>query len=305
MNIDSTIEREQDSVSCSEVAADDLPIDNQLYFQIYEDYREGRLQVPTVPDLAARIRRVINDPLVNANAIAKIVQTDPSLSAYLIRVANSPLYNVGRKVQDLPAAITRLGFTVSRDLITSFMLKNLFTSDKPQLKKRMTTLWLHNCAVSAFSFVIARETRVASPDRALLAGLLHDVGDAVILTHAEKYPALINEPAMLDEVLAKLRGQIGAMVLTHWNMDEDLIDAAAGAEDWYREKGGKADICDIVIVAQLMLQQSEDDGRYLPAAEKVPAYSKLSAGKTLDEFASSIVDGARDELRDIQKLLNN
>ena len=291
------------TVSCTEVSADDLSLDNQLYIRIYEDFLTGRLKVPIMPDIATRIRRAVSGEDADATSVTKIIQTDPPLSAYLIRVGNSPLYSTGRPVQELKSVVSRLGLMVIRDLVMSFTLKNLYASKNAMLKRRMTDAWMHSCAVSAFCHVIAKETRAANVDRALLAGLLHDIGDVVILSRAEDYPELIKDTPKLDQTLATLRGQIGAMVLNHWQMEDDFVQAAAGAEDWERNGGAGVDLCDIVVVAQILLNQTQNDARPLPAPESIPAFVKLATGRDLADFSSRITEGARVELLEVQKLL--
>ena len=67
-----------------------------------------------------------------------------------------------------------------------FLLPNLF-SDDPALKKRMRQLWKHSTRVAALCFVLAKQTRAFPPDQALLAGLIHDIGEIAVITYLDKY----------------------------------------------------------------------------------------------------------------------
>jgi len=70
----------------------------------------------------------------------------------------------------------------------------------------MQRLWQHSCRVAAISQLLARLTTGLHPVRALLTGLMHDIGVLPVLVHADQFPALFAEPQQLDEVIARLRG---------------------------------------------------------------------------------------------------
>ena len=48
--------------------------------------------LPTLPQVASRLMKIINDPLTSTSDIAFIVGQDLSLSAKILRLANSAFY---------------------------------------------------------------------------------------------------------------------------------------------------------------------------------------------------------------------
>src|SRR3569833_3079956 len=216
-------------------------IEDRLFSRLYQDYLDDQLAVPSMPDIALRVRRAIDDPTRSVDDIAKIVQADPGLTARLVQVANSPLYRGTTPVLGCRQAITRLGLQQTRNLVFSFALKQLFRADSPPLRQRMIQMWQHTASVAAIAAILAKLTPGFEADRGLLAGLTHDIGVLPILSYAERYPQLISNPAVFDEILSRLRGQIGALVLRKWEFDEALVTVALEAENWERDAGPEVD----------------------------------------------------------------
>ena len=63
---------------------------DQLYTTIINDLQKGKLVLPTLPEVALKVREVANNPDVTAVQLADVITTDAALSARLLKVANSP-----------------------------------------------------------------------------------------------------------------------------------------------------------------------------------------------------------------------
>lgn len=59
--------------------------------ELIDDLESGQLQLPTLPEVALRVRDAVEDENASASQIADIIAQDAALSARLIQVANSPL----------------------------------------------------------------------------------------------------------------------------------------------------------------------------------------------------------------------
>lgn len=278
-------------------------IEDRLFSRLYQDYLDDQLAVPSMPDIALRVRRAIDDPNKSVEDIAKIIQADPGLTARLVQVANSPLYRGTTPVLGCRQAVTRLGLQQTRNLVYSFALKQLFRADTAPLRKRMIAMWQHTASVAAIAAVLAKLTPGFEIDRGLLAGLVHDIGVLPILSYAERYPQLLANPAVFDDVLARLRGQIGALVLRKWEFDADLATVSLEAENWERDAGPEVDYADLIIIAQLHSYVGTPRMATLPAIDQVPAFTKLALGKLSPRMSVQILEIARQDIAAVEKLL--
>lgn len=287
-----------------EFQADDARVENRLFNRIYHEFMADQLVLPSMPDIAIRVRQAVQDTRNDISVVAKIVQVDPALTARLIQVANSPLHRGQTHIDNCRAAITRLGLTVTRNLVVSFTLHSIFRTRAAVLRKRMSELWRHSSRVAALSYVLASKTPGFDPDRALLAGLVHDIGELPILNHLEAYPDLLSDPTHLDKTVATLRGQIGAMVLRKWKFSSDLVVIALESEDWYRDPNTRPDYCDIVLVAQLHSFVGTSLTDACPPLDEVPAFAKLARGRLDPKLSLAVLDEAREDIVGVLQLLH-
>lgn len=279
---------------------------NRLYQDCCKYMQSEKLQLPTIPDVAFKIRRAINDHKANNTKIARVVQIDPSITARLIRIANSPLYRGRRKIESCPEALTRMGLKAAQDIITSFAMKAVFQAKSPVIRKKMIDLWSHSSYVAAISAVFAHKTPGFDPDKAMLAGLIHDIGVVPILTHADSHPEIINNPRDLAETVRKLRVAIGIQIIRKWDFPQDFEEVIIHAENWYRDNGDEteADYADIVMVSQLHSFIGKVDIKKMPKIDQLPAYKKLAYGQLDADASISILDIAKDEIETIRQMLN-
>jgi len=276
---------------------------NRLYLDCYKFMQSDKLALPTIPDVAFNIRRAINDDKANNTKIARVVQTDPSITARLIQISNSPLYRGRRKIESCPEALTRIGLKASQDIITAFAMKAVFNAKSPIIRKKMQDLWAHSSYVAAISAVFAHKTPGFDPDRAMLAGLIHDIGIVPILTYADKHPDILSNPKDLFQTVKKLRVEIGVQILRKWDFPSDFEDVINNAENWYREGGEAADYTDIVMISQLHSFIGKVDAKKMPKMDQLPAYQKLVSGRLDIDESINILDQAKDEIDNIQQML--
>ncbi|MBS3962967.1 MAG: HDOD domain-containing protein [Methylomonas sp.] len=277
---------------------------NRLYLDCHRFMQADELVLPTIPDVAVKIRRAINEPNANSAKIARVVQVDPSITARLVNIANSPLYRGRRKIESCPEALTRLGLKAAQDIITAFALKAVFNAKSGVIRRKMQELWSHSSHVAAISAVLAHKTPGFDPDRAMLAGLIHDIGIVPILAYADRQPEILANPVDLVEAVRELRTPIGVQIIRKWDFPADFEDVIAHAEDWCHDGGGQASYADIVMISQLHSFIGKVDIKKMPRMDELPAYKKLAAG-TLDASLSiNILDQVRDDIEAIRHMLN-
>ncbi|MDD1621979.1 MAG: HDOD domain-containing protein [Methylococcaceae bacterium] len=277
---------------------------NRLYLDCYKYMQSETLALPTIPDVSVKIRRAINEPNASSNKIARVVQIDPSITARLIKISNSPLYRGRRKIESCPEALTRLGLKASQDIITAFALKAVFNAKSPIIRRKMQELWAHSSHVAAISAVFAHKTPGFDPDRAMLAGLIHDIGIVPILAYADREPEILANPADLAETVKELRSQIGVQIVRKWDFPSDFEDVITHAENWFRDSGEHATYSDIVMIAQLHSFIGKIDIKKMPKMDELPAYKKLVSGNLDADLSINILDQVKDEIENIRLMLN-
>lgn len=219
--------------------------------ELIEDLESGQLQLPTLPEVALRVRDVVDDEDANASQIAEIIAQDAALSARLIQVANSPLYRGRQEIDRLSMVVARLGNKLVRNLVTSQVMKQMFQATNDVVDQHLRAVWEHSVQVAAIARALAGSVPGVMPDQAMLAGLIHDIGTLPILYRAEERDELLETPGLLDQLNARLHTRIGGAILKHWKFPDALVAVAAEHENLERTHEGGPDLVDLVQVANL------------------------------------------------------
>ncbi len=287
-----------------EVAGAEGTAGDQLFCQLIQDLMQDRLALPSMPEIALRVRQAINDPDAGAIEVARIIQADPVVAARIIQAANSATF-VGQKATgSLSGAIVRLGLENVREVIVAATMREVFQTKHSLLRRRMVELWTHSTVIAAISTVLSRKLSGFSPDRALLAGLLHDIGVVPILAHAHDYDELTQDPELLESTITAYRGQLGAMILRRWNFSDELITAVLEAENWYRTHEGQADYADLIIASQLQSYSGTEASRHYPSLDELAVYERLGLAELGISERAPILEEAQEEIAAVQRLLS-
>ncbi|VAW72007.1 hypothetical protein MNBD_GAMMA12-3008 [hydrothermal vent metagenome] len=274
-----------------------------MMLKIKDDYTAGKLKVPSLPEVAFRIREAIQDENKSAFQIAKIIQLDPVLATRLIQVANSPLYRGNKEIEECHSAISRLGMKTSRTLVTSFAIQQVYGAKHPKVRKALKLNWRHSSQVAAISYVLGRVTPGIQPDRALLGGLVHDIGVLPVLRYSEDYPEVLNDSVSFAAMLRKVAPGLGRLVLKAWGMKEDLWQIPEQVYNWNYQASGEINYVDMVIVAHIHCSQGYHEPVEAPAVDEVESFRKLPIAKFGKDAGLELVQGAQDEISEIMRMI--
>ncbi len=272
----------------------------KLITEILTDLKANRLKLPALPQVALKINSIIDGPDATAKKIAQVISTDTALSARMIQVANSPMFRVGSTAENVQTAVTRMGMGTVRNIVTSFLVSQLFHTKHDVLKKRLMRVWSHSAHVAAISHVLANRFSKLKPDEAMLAGLVHDIGKLPLILKAEDHTELANDSACLDTLDEKLHPALGKVIVQTWGFAPDMVTAVAEHENLTRDSE-KIDLADVVTVANLLSYVGKQRHNAQTNWAEIPAFNKLDLGP---EDSIAALEEARDEIAEIVKLLS-
>ncbi len=214
----------------------------------------GKVDLPSFPDIALRVRQVLSDEEVSQEKVVRVVGSEPMLAARLLQIANSAAINFsGRSITDLRSAIARLGFNMVRSAAIAFAMSQLKRSSELKgLERPLEELWQRSASVAATSYVVAKRFSRVNPDTAMLAGLLHGIGKLYILTRVGNYPGLVADEATYNSIVRDWHASIAKALLENWEMAEEIVQAVSEYEDLERKGAGTPDLTDVLTVSHLL-----------------------------------------------------
>lgn len=269
------------------------------------DLKTNNLQMPSFPDVALRIRHLLEDPNITVKDIAKVLNNDPAMTVKLLRTCNSPLYRTSSEITSCADAIVRLGFDTTKQLVTIFAMKELFNSKNKYLQNKMRELWLRSREVASIAYVLAKITPGLNPEHAMLAGLIQDIGTIPVLNYIERYPHFMKLDYKVDAIIKRLKNKMGAKILSDWGFQQDLISVALHSENWaYESRHDRASYVDLTVVAQVHTFIGKKEHLLLPPFDTIPAFKKLGQGGLTPKQSQEVLHESRQQLDDIQALLS-
>lgn len=279
--------------------------EHELLMEFYSELRSNQIKLPSVPDVAWKVRRAVDREDSTAEQVASAISADPAMAAKLVRACNSPLYRGFSDVRNVREAVVRLGMRTTRQLVTVFSMREVFKSRQPALQKEMENLWRHSREVAALCWVLADHATRLNPEEAMLAGLLHDIGVVPVLVQAEHHPRLFSDPDNLRHAIRELRADVGTAVLESWEFPSSFVESVRHAEEWHHEcREAEPQLADVVIVAQLHSMIGSHQNAELPPFDQLPAYRRLGELELNASRSLQLLTEARARVDEVQQLLS-
>ncbi|MEA4855555.1 MAG: HDOD domain-containing protein [Solidesulfovibrio sp.] len=195
----------------------------------------GEVELATLPEVHVRLLEALQAEHSSAQDLAAIIGRDPSLSAKLLRLVNSPHYGSRAPIDSIARAVAMVGRKELTTLVLGLAALTAFDDIEPGLWD-MRAFWRHAAACAVYASLLAAACPGTAPDRAFVGGLLHDIGQLVIL---RKLPAAAARALLLSRVeglpdaeaetavLGFDHALVGRTLLTSWHFPETLTRIAA------------------------------------------------------------------------------
>lgn len=186
-----------------------------------------------MPQVLVRVLDLVADDRAPLGEVARLVGRDPGLAARFLTVANSAALRRERPVTSLDDCMAVLGIRLVRTIAECLAVESGFARAAGEAALDVGNLWRHSLRVAEMARALAVRTGYGNGDEAYLAGLLHDVGQLLLLGGVgERYAGWlqsINDEAKLRDVEELLfsvdHAAVGAWLADQWQLSSFLSDA--------------------------------------------------------------------------------
>ncbi|WP_296256777.1 MULTISPECIES: HDOD domain-containing protein [unclassified Pseudomonas] len=247
------------------------------------------LFLPTLPEVAMKIRLAAEDSEISILALSKVIGSDTALSARLIKVVNSPLLRPNFEVSDVLTAVRRLGVNYTCNLAIGLVVEQMFHAKSYVIENKMRDIWKLSLQVAGVSNLLSYRRSHLKADKATLAGLIHLIGVLPILTYAEDNFELLADAVSLNHVIERIHPIIGERLLRSWDFPDALAIVPRQFQDFSRVSQ-QADYVDLVQVATVHVH--EVTGRPYPNLDVLgmPAAAQLGLNMASGELIGQMND---------------
>ena len=189
-------------------------------------------RVPSPPQILLRLMHLVDDDRSTMAELAALVEHDAGLSARVLTAANSPALRRGKELTSLENCLVALGTRLVRSIATCLAIKSLFDRSANSATPHLSAFWGHSLMVAELSRNLATAIDYPRPEEAYLAGLLHDVGELILLSAiGEPYAELLARSAdesslqsLETQQFGVHHGEVGTWLADKWKLDTLFAD---------------------------------------------------------------------------------
>lgn len=190
-------------------------------------------KLPSLPRVLLKLIEACHKVDVSFEELSNIIQQDAALSSRVIAVANSPIYAQWQGIKDFNRLLVVLGLGTIKSIAVTSAVQQFFSQFDADADRVMSAFWRSSLACAHSAKALARLTGYEAEDEAYLAGLLHKIGQLVLLRELpSEYTKLlldVEDDADRDRGERGLFGatctEVGAMLIENWGLDSFLSDA--------------------------------------------------------------------------------
>lgn len=218
-------------------------------------------ELPPLKSVAAKAIAIAEDEHSAAMDLAAVLSSDQALTARLLRLSNSAYYGYPRRIGTVREAVVLLGMRTVRSVaITSGIIDSFRSLELDGFNQDL--FWAHNVTVGIVTEAFARDTKVARPEDAFTAGVLHDVGKlAMLLCEPAAFADVVDLVASRQmrffeaerAVFGFTHSQVGGRLAERWRFPQPLVAAIREHHD--RLTGSFASLSDLVNAANLAVNR--------------------------------------------------
>src|ERR1022692_3193940 len=273
------------ALSFSRSVPGSLPSEDQLE----EIVAEG---LPTLPSYVFELDARLKAEPFDVKGVSWLIGADPCLAAQVLRICHAMPF--AKPALRMEGVVAMAGKSRLQALaLTSPLLRFPETPGRSasQTQRMLHSFWQHSSWTALLSERLAGWTGYPDPEKAYVAGLLHDIGKV---------------PLMMEGVFAEYGAEqgdhhieIGRLLAAAWNYPPELIEVLAFHR---RPRQARLDaaLTGIVAVAD---QYSERCGLGLDLGE--PRLSRLATAEVVELLQDCLPDLSREDSGRVAELLEN
>ncbi|HNX23494.1 MAG TPA: HDOD domain-containing protein [Spirochaetota bacterium] len=186
--------------------------------------------LPTFPENIITLLDMCSSPDADIEKITQTIKLDVSVTSDVIKLANSAGFISGQRVEDINRAVMKIGLKNLKFILLASNARKIMESRYNKFEE----IWEHCNRVAFYSRQIALKFKLpgAGADNAYIAGLLHDLGQIILLTvdmdSVRKIAEIVQDrniitTTVMEELSIGIsHAEIGLLLSEKWNFPEFL-----------------------------------------------------------------------------------
>ncbi len=190
-------------------------------------------RLPPAPHVLIKLIDLCHKTDVSIEELEAIIEKDTALCTKVITISNSAAYSQWNDVRELKRVLVVLGTKTIKSIALTSAVHQFFSQFSKELGETLGSIWLDALICAHLCRHLANLTGYEYPDEAHLAGLIHQLGQLVLLTNEpDRYQSIMATVSDQNALLYKEEERYGvnsadlaADIVDRWGVDSFLSDS--------------------------------------------------------------------------------
>ncbi|AXR06232.1 HDOD domain-containing protein [Salinimonas sediminis] len=181
-------------------------------------------EVFVLPEAVTRLKECMDDHAASMDDVAEIISFDPGLTSQILKVANSALYRFPNAIETITKALQVIGTRSAYDLALAYGVTHAFGSMEANIID-LDKFWEQSVSCGLLAKYFAEYKRQREPERLFVAGLLHNIGELVVVsTHPKEatrclaFNSRVGPNDLQRAVLGFTYAELSAELIKQWGI---------------------------------------------------------------------------------------
>lgn len=196
-------------------------------------YAQNVSDLFALPEGYLRVKELMDSDTASLDEVAEVILLDPVLTSKLLKLANSAIYSLPYQVENVSKALLVLGKTQVYNLVLSIGIASACSKvDTSAID--LERFWEQSINAALIAKHLAQCCGIKPTDRFYVAGLLHNIGELVVLQNSAEQAHqcqdynLEQRPWQLQQIkLDFTYAQCGAELLHLWHLPDSIVEPVA------------------------------------------------------------------------------
>ncbi len=258
------------------------------------------LDLPSVPSLLLAFLQATASDSAPMSALAEIVRREPALAARILDVSNSAAFRRGEGGHGVEQSLQRLGTRLLRSIAACLAVQGALGRVAGSRGDDLAGFWRHSIYVAELARAIATELGEPAAEEAYLAGLLHDIGELLLMgglggRYGELLTGAPGEDALQGLEQARFgtdHAEVGAWLIERWKLPSFMADAVRFHHHSAEEVAGADPLTRIVWAAHaggLLAAQDPPELDAFAAVGRVLALDGMAFARLCGQASAGVV----------------
>lgn len=210
----------------------------KLHSQLQEQIKklDSIASAPAILEPLLEMMRLPSEE-IRFEKVVELVSYDGAIAAQCLRLANSPLFG-RRQTETVRTAVMALGLERVRSMLFGLCMNRVIPADKWVIGP--DEFWRHALGCALVTQRMAKKIEYPEPEKAYLAGLLHDLGFLVnSILYTDDFRECLRRASeqhvplhvIEEQVLGFTHCETGQMLSEHWGLSRELVDSVGCHHD--------------------------------------------------------------------------